>query len=400
MVDTEQLSHVIELVNDESSDVRRAVREELSRYGPSLKERVEELDPPPSPEQREALQSIMKNQCRKRLLTLWPDWVKLSDGVDKLEEGYELLADYQTGYIYSDDLAPLLDNVAEQYRNRYSETNVFQLATFLFEEKELRGDREDYYHPKNSNVLHALKEQKGLPITLSAIFKLVGHRLNLRIEGCNVPGHFLTRAYTGEDFVLIDAFNTGRQVEKEKLIRQYEQHVDRSSIRRLLQTRISSEAWFRRVLNNLIRAYRKKGHYQEAQLMSMLDKYVDRHHEKSCDPEPIQDEYFSTLDPAYVPGQLVRHHRGQFRGVIVDFDLNCRGSKSWYQSSRPRPYREQPWYAILIDGSEEAKYMAESVLEPDPGIDRVHNPNVKSYFRMFRNGFYVRNDQSWMEQRP
>jgi len=400
MADVEQLPYVIELARDDSRDVRQAVQDELARYGPSLKEKIEELDPPPSRKQRRALQSLLKDQSRSRLLSVWPDWVELDDGVEKLEQAYELLADFQTEYIYPEPPGDLLNNLASEYRDRYNEPDVFKLATFLFEQKDLSGDRETYYHPRNSNIHHTIKEGKGLPITLSAIFKLVGHRLDLNIRGCNVPGHFLTRYHTGDHYILIDCFNGGRQIDEQRLLRQYDPHVDRSSIRRLIQSSISAEAWFRRVLRNLVRAYRKDGNYRCAQLMSMLNKYIERRHEKACDPDPIRESYFGSLDPEFVPGQIVQHHRDPFRGVIVDFDLNCRGSESWYHSTSPRPHRDQPWYTVLIDESEEARYVAESVLRPDPGVDRVHNPNVQTYFQTFRNGIYVRNDQTWMEQRP
>ena len=61
----------------------------------------------------------------------------------------------------------------------------------LFEVFGLRGNAEDYYNPANSYLCDVLATRRGLPITLSLVYKLVAEGVGLEVHGVNAPGHFL-----------------------------------------------------------------------------------------------------------------------------------------------------------------------------------------------------------------
>ncbi len=108
------------------------------------------------------------------------------------------------------------------------------------------------------------------------------------------------------------------------------------------------------------------------------------------------DEIFDDL-PRFVPGQLVRHRRYGYRGVVVDFDMRCQADDDWYRSNRTQPDRDQPWYHVLADGSSAVTYAAESSLEDDVISAPVRHPVVDRFFEPFDSGAgrYDRNDQPW-----
>jgi len=106
-------------------------------------------------------------------------------------------------------------------------------------------------------------------------------------------------------------------------------------------------------------------------------------------------EYFQDEPPSFLIGQLVCHRRYQYRGVVVDFDLNCRADRQWYNSNRTQPDRDQPWYHVLVDGSDTVTYAAQTSLETDPGDQPVHHPLVPHLFERFDSGRYERNDRVW-----
>lgn len=400
MSDIDELSHIIDLLDDDSEDVREAIASKLSQYGPSLKDQIEKLDSPPTTEQRRVLQSLMEDQSRKRLQTVWPNWVEFQNETEKFEEGYRILADYQTGYLYSDSMESLLDGYAKDFRSNYETNDPVALGEYLFSERGFSGNEDDYYNPLNSNLHYVAQEKKGIPITLTALFKLVADRLDMQVEGCNFPGHFLARAHRDHETLMIDCFNGGRVLDRQQLIRQARKVLDNRSIQRMLDFELSAEDWFKRILRNRSNAYRRNQDLRRATLMAMLRKYMNRYDHRTCDPVPVTKDYFAELQPSYVIGQIVRHHRDEFRGVIVDFDLNCSGTESWYRSERPRPYREQPWYVVLLDGSDESSYVAESVLRPDSTRNQVRNDRVDEYFHTYKDPYYVRNERSWVEPRP
>ena len=102
-------------------------------------------------------------------------------------------------------------------------------------------------------------------------------------------------------------------------------------------------------------------------------------------------------EPLFEIGQLVRHKRYGYRGVIVAVDETCRASDDWYQQNKTQPEREQPWYHVLADGSDQVYYPAQTSLEADQSGDEIENPLVEEFFSEFEEGSYVRNETPWSE---
>lgn len=85
------------------------------------------------------------------------------------------------------------------------------LAEFLFRRQRFRGNRENYYDPRNSYLNDVLDRRLGIPITLSLVFMETGRRLGLEIGGVGLPGHFVCRVESADGHaVFFDCFNGGR----------------------------------------------------------------------------------------------------------------------------------------------------------------------------------------------
>lgn len=109
---------------------------------------------------------------------------------------------------------------------------------------------------------------------------------------------------------------------------------------------------------------------------------------------PSEDDTPPPASP-FRPGDLVRHRHYGYRGVIVDVDPECRADDEWYASNRTQPPKDQPWYHVLVDGSQSATYAAQTNLEADEEDDPVDNPFVSLFFAGFEGGLYLRNDRPW-----
>ena len=113
-----------------------------------------------------------------------------------------------------------LEALAGRVRSRMRTTptareTIALLNRVLFDEEGLRGNRDDYYDPRNSFLNDVLDRKLGIPITLSVIYMEVARRVSFPIAGTGMPGHFLLKHYdvmSGE--ILIDPFNRGRIVGK------------------------------------------------------------------------------------------------------------------------------------------------------------------------------------------
>ncbi|MEQ8763867.1 MAG: heat shock protein HspQ [Planctomycetota bacterium] len=100
--------------------------------------------------------------------------------------------------------------------------------------------------------------------------------------------------------------------------------------------------------------------------------------------------------PQFGPGQIVRHCRYGYRGLIIDFDMRCLADESWYENNQTQPDREQPWYHVLVDGSSTVTYSAEENLVPEE-FDQgpIEHPLLEALFEAQGDDGYRRNDRPW-----
>ncbi len=111
--------------------------------------------------------------------------------------------------------------------------------------------------------------------------------------------------------------------------------------------------------------------------------------------QPMSDDDAPRTDPLYHLGQIVRHRRYGYRGVVVDVDLTCKADQAWYQSNQTQPDRDQPWYHVLVDGSSSSTYAAQTSLEADDRATPITHPYLEHFFTEFTGDRYLRNDLPW-----
>ena len=97
----------------------------------------------------------------------------------------------------------------------------------------------------------------------------------------------------------------------------------------------------------------------------------------------------------FAPGDLVRHKRYGYRGVVVDSDPLCTAPDAWYQANQTQPARDQPWYHVLVHQSLSTTYAAQTSLEPEPEPAEIEHPLVAEFFESFQGDRYLRNDRPW-----
>lgn len=89
-------------------------------------------------------------------------------------------------------------------------------------------------------------------------------------------------------------------------------------------------------------------------------------------------------------GQVVRHRKFGYRGVIFDIDPVFCESDDWYETmARSRPPKDRPWYRVLVDGARHTTYVAERHLEVDDEGTEVSHPLVGELFAGFESGRYL-----------
>jgi len=112
----------------------------------------------------------------------------------------------------------------------------------------------------------------------------------------------------------------------------------------------------------------------------------------------IAPNRLDTDQPLFAPGELIRHRRYGYRGVIVEADPSCRADDQWYQKNQTQPDRDQPWYHVLVDSSSSCTYAAEENLESDASGLPIAHPLLPHFFTAFQDGHYIRNDIRWPDK--
>jgi heat shock protein HspQ len=91
-------------------------------------------------------------------------------------------------------------------------------------------------------------------------------------------------------------------------------------------------------------------------------------------------------------GQVVRHRKHPFRGVIFDIDPTFSNTDEWWESipEDHRPSKDQPFYHLLAENDDSfyVAYVSEQNLLADETGDPVEHPEVAEMFGEMEDGRY------------
>ena len=97
----------------------------------------------------------------------------------------------------------------------------------------------------------------------------------------------------------------------------------------------------------------------------------------------------------YALGQIVRHRKYNFRGVIFDVDPEFANTEEWYESipKEIRPRKDQPFYHLFAENDESyyVAYVSEQNLLIDKTGEPINHPDVQHVFGPLENGTYTFN---------
>jgi len=156
------------------------------------------------------------------------------------------------------------DNVRSRVKGSQPQALLAHLHDVLFEEEGFCGNTDDYYNPFNSYLPAVLETRKGLPITLSLLYKIVAERLGLRVWGVGLPGHFLVGLESDGGLMLVDSFSGGRTLTADeahdRMIEQFGPELEWSE--EILRP-ASNRHWITRMLQNLLNLFGTSGRYAD-----------------------------------------------------------------------------------------------------------------------------------------
>lgn len=174
-----------------------------------------------------------------------------------------------------DQVRKLTVKIGQRIRSAHPRAVMAHAHDVLFEERGFKGNRADYHNPRNSYLPAVLRTGRGLPATLSLVYKCVVEPLGVPVHGINAPGHFMVgidgsasdaaiRAVT-----IIDPFDAGRLLTKDEALATCRQSMGHAPMPENPLAPSSHSQWLLRIIQNLIDVFDRLG--QPGDMAAMLE---------------------------------------------------------------------------------------------------------------------------------
>jgi regulator of sirC expression with transglutaminase-like and TPR domain len=232
-----------------------------------------------APPRRISLPRALEDFHHRRLERDFSDWSVSRSGEPNLEEGIFLLASFGSPLEDMSHCLAELNQMAEEVKNRIGglegASEIVRRAThYIHEELEFDGNREAYYDVENSYFNRVLDRRLGIPITLSALYILIGRRSGLPFRGIGMPGHFIVKYDYPDAPIYLDPFAGGQIVtisQCEEIVRGMGYHFDIRFLKETPDARI-----IERMINNLIGIYHREGDEKRSRQLVRYREIIQR----------------------------------------------------------------------------------------------------------------------------
>jgi regulator of sirC expression with transglutaminase-like and TPR domain len=106
---------------------------------------------------------------------------------------------------------------AEAALFRRVDDGVRALVRLLVNRLGYDGDRLEYDNPGNADLISVIDRRRGLPVALGVLYMHAARAGGMRADGLNSPTHFVLRLSHRGDDAIVDPFNGGMTVERERV---------------------------------------------------------------------------------------------------------------------------------------------------------------------------------------
>lgn len=172
---------------------------------------------------------------------------------------------------YASRVTDLSRRVASRAPDLSPQRTLKALNEVLFEEMKLRGNRDDYYDPRNSFLNDVFDRGLGIPITLAIVYMEVARSVGFPLSGVGMPGHFLLKHYSNDGELLIDCFDCGHIVTRQDCQSKLDEiYSGEMKLRPEFLHPISRRQILLRMLNNLKTVYLSTRNFRKALAVSDL----------------------------------------------------------------------------------------------------------------------------------
>ncbi len=287
MITETKLPYLIKLLDDKEPATQEALRLEFAASSGDLSHELTALGLglDLSPQDKAKLTHLLLPARRKTLMNEWqiPAGGKsgMAEDWDSFEYHLRLISDYlHDGISLRPTLSDALDLISDEFTADHQNTTISadKLRLWLFADGKFLGNKKYYYLPQNSDLCWVADSGLGNPISLATVFMLVARRLNIEVSGCNYPGHFLARIYSGAEMQLVDCFHKGRIIPAQKVLSDHKEISINAKAAIAGHASLGDILW--RFLKNLEHAFEQSNTHgkrdADVKLFATLSKSLER----------------------------------------------------------------------------------------------------------------------------
>ncbi len=248
---TTQRAALLRLLSDDDATTLSLLKTQLTAAGLIRLPELRELLPQATGSAAGHLREVIAEIERREADALFVQFCAEFEEEGEIEEAaWRLAAMFTPGEDFARQ-RDSLDGWAAEVTRRFTKADdeldrIETMVEYLGHDVGLRGDARDYYNINHSLLPEVIDTRRGIPISLSLVYLLVGRRVGLKFEGVGLPGHFIVRC--GENF--FDPFHIGRRLGMDDCRAIVEQHG--GALRREHFRPVTPRQMFTRMLGNIV----------------------------------------------------------------------------------------------------------------------------------------------------
>lgn len=275
-----ELKALVVLLDDEDHEVITHVEQQIMSMGtsiiPFLEQEWEVHFNPTLQRRLEDLIHQLQFELVQERLTNW----RQGDMTDLLE-GLWILCTYQYPDLEYQTLSNQIEELhIETWRELRDDLSPFDqvkvLNSVFFDRFGFRANTKNFHSPANSMINAVLESKRGNPISLGAIYSLIGAKLEMPVFGVNLPNLFILTYKSEKLQFYINVFNKGLIFSKED-IDNYIEHLQLTPQEMYFEP-CSNLDIVTRFARNLVVSFEKLGEYQKGDEVKTLLKCLDQHY--------------------------------------------------------------------------------------------------------------------------
>ena len=291
MAESNQLSALINLLDEPDDRTFGVIQEKIFAFGDEAiieleQARENSYDGLVQQRIKAIIHQIRQQNIQHDLI----DWMKLSSS--DLLQGFLLVSKTDDPELNGEEITIQIEQMKmdawlELNDNLTALENVKILNHILYDMHKFEGNRINLYASSNQYINTLLESRKGSPLTLGILYMILAHRLNIPIQGVNLPQHFilaylsdLHQPHPGEQNVLfyINPFNKGAVFTRREIdlfIRQMKLKPEPSFF-----TPCTNVDIILRLINNMVLTYTQLNNPEKVDELNALLKVMKGVYEK------------------------------------------------------------------------------------------------------------------------